>query len=233
METVGAADQENKRKPARAGSVPPRATTPVNSLHAYIPGAKTGVVTPAVRHASASQSVPNKRQRVGEPSTAGHQRQGSGGNINAHAPSYGNAPLGTHRGGNVRASGRAVSPSKPPGKTPNARQQRSATMPIPKPGTQHHTLGHGRVPTALGFAGGTTAGPRSVSSIAGLTSSVYGRRQASGGSGYAAAGAMKKATRARRESFKPRPSIDDCQIGMGGGRWAGLAGSVMEEDEGC
>jgi hypothetical protein len=229
METVSATDQENKRKPARAGSVPPRATTPVNSLHAYVPSAKTGVVTPAVRHVSASQSVPNKRQRVGEPNTAGHQRQGSGGNINGHAPNYGKAPLGTQRGGNVRASGRAVSPVKPPGKTPNARQQRSATMPIPKPGTQHHTLGHGRLPSAMG----TTAGPRSVSSIVGLTSSVYGRKYASGGNGYAAAGAVKKATRARRESFKPRPSIDDREMGMGGGRWTGLANSVMEEDEGC
>jgi protein regulator of cytokinesis 1 len=43
---------------------------------------------------------------------------------------------------------------------------------------------------------------------------------------------MKKATRARRESFKPRPSIDD-RDGLGAhGRWGGLAGSVREEDEG-
>ncbi|KAF5381777.1 hypothetical protein D9615_005436 [Tricholomella constricta] len=36
METVSAQDQENKRKP-RAGSVPLRATTPVNSTNAYVP----------------------------------------------------------------------------------------------------------------------------------------------------------------------------------------------------
>jgi len=222
METVSATDQENRRKPARAGSVPPRATTPVNSVHAYVPGTKTGVVTPAVRHGSASQSVPNKRQRLGEP-LAGHQRHGSGG-------SYGRAPLGSYRGGNV-GGGRGISPSKNSGKTPHAEQSSLprpatlSTMPVPKPGTQHHALGHGRVPSTAYT--GYTAGQRSASSTAGLTSSTYGVRYASGGSGYAAAGVVKKATRARRESFKPRPSMDDREVGPGvhGGRWGGLAGS--------
>jgi len=242
MEAVSAADQENRRKPPRAGSVPPRATTPVNSLHAYVPGTKTGVVTPAVRPGSASQSVPNKRQRLGELST-GHQRQGSGGNSNGHASSYGRAPLGSYRGGNVSGgtNGRSQSPSKIPGKTTSGGQSslpRPATvlaMPLPKPGTQHHALGHGRVPSAMGYTGSHDAGTvgRSVSSAAGLTSSVYDR-YGSGRSAYVAVGVMKKATRARRESFRPRPSMDDREMGLsvGLGRWGGLAGSVREEDEG-
>lgn len=241
METVSAADQENKRKPPRAGSVPPRSTTPVNSIHAYVPGSKSGVVTPAIRPGSASQSVPNKRQKLGEPTAGpGHQRQGSGGN--GHTPSYGRPPLGSYRGGNG-ASGRTVSPSKIPGKTPTGGQSSlprpaGLAMPVPKPGTQHHALGHGRVPSGMTYATGY-AGGRSTSSASGLTSSGYGSRYASGGTGYGAgAGAMKKATRARRESFKPRPSVDAMEMGMSvgigshGGRWGGLTGSVREEDEG-
>jgi len=49
-------------------------------------------------------------------------------------------------------------------------------------------------------------------------------------------GNVVKASRARRESFKPRPSVDGSEMGMGmggvGGRWGGFAGTVQEEDEG-
>ncbi|GLB41020.1 putative microtubule associated protein (MAP65/ASE1 family) [Lyophyllum shimeji] len=235
METVSAAEQENKRKPARAGSVPPRATTPVTS-NGYVPGSKT--VTPAVRPPSAppSQSVPNKRQRLGDPTPPTHHRQGSGGN--GHTPSFGTSrpPLGSHRGGNFGNGPRAVSPSKIPGRTPGAGQSSlprpaQIAMPIPKPGTQHHALGHGRVPSGVVYMGA-----RATSTSAGMTSGTYGARYASAGSGYGAPAAMKKATRARRESFKPRPSADE-DMGRGGGlggyggRWPGLAGSVREEDE--
>ena len=121
------------------------------------------------------------------------------------------------------------------GKTPNAGQSslpQSATlgrMPVPKPGTQHHALGHGRAPSTVGYTGGP-AGSRSASAAAGLKSNTYGVRHASGS---APARTMKKATRARRESFKPRPSIDDREMGLGthGGRWGGLAGSVREEED--
>lgn len=228
MQTASAADQENKRKPARAGSVPPRSTTPVNSVHAYVP-AKTGVVTPAVRPGTASQSVPNKRQKLGEPAPTRHERQASGGN-GGH---LGRAPLGSYRGGNIGPNGRVVSPSRVSGKTPKLE-----TLPVPKPGTQHYTLGHGRVPSATsGHNLARSCGPRSASSTAGLTSSICGTKYLSGRGGNAAAGAVKKASRARRESFKPRPSIDDRDIGMSNGpgarsgRWGGHS-AVREEDEG-
>ncbi|KAG5645682.1 hypothetical protein DXG03_005520 [Asterophora parasitica] len=230
METVSAQDQENKRK-SRAGSVPPRATTPVNSTNAYVPGSKT--VTPAIRPGSASQSVPNKRQRLGEPAPAPHIRQGSGGK--SRTPNYGTSrpPLGSHRGGNGGTGPRAVSPSKIPGRTPSGGQSSlprpmSIAMPVPKPGTQHHALGHGRIPSGAAYGGA-----RSVSS----TSGTYSARYASAGGGYGEPAVMKKATRARKESFKPRPSVDGdmgVSVGLGGygGRWPGLAGSVREEDEG-
>ena len=57
----------------------------------------------------------------------------------------------------------------------------------------------------------------------------------SGGQGTSAAVVAKKATRARRESFKPRPSMDDdwaADVGLGGQRrWAGFAGVVVKEED--
>lgn len=233
METVSAQDQENKRKPARAGSVPPRVTTPVNSLHAYVPGAKTGTVTPAVRARSTSQSVPNKRQRLGEPVPSRDIRKGSGGSRTGHtAHSGARIPLGSYRGGNE--GGRASSPSKISGRTVSLTRAVPIAMPIPKPGTLHHALGHGRLPTGGHYA----AGHAVARSTSGMTSGGYGSRYAGRGSGYAESEVLKKASRARRESFKPRPSVDGLDmclsvgLGVHRGRWPGLAGSVREEDEG-
>ena len=235
METVSAADQENKRKPPRAGSVPPRATTPVNPSNLYVPGVKTGVVTPAVRPAShGSSSVPNKRQRLGE-------------NLSGHTPIHADggirAPLCASRSNNG-GSGmyRAVSPTKIPSKKPNSSGESSSRPPaismiMPKPGTQHHALGHGRVPSSVVYGGAVGSGsyPTGVRSSASSQGS-YGRFPSSG---YAKkddeSGMMKKATRASRESFKPRPSMDAMDIGMsvggGGTRWGG-GFTLKEEDEG-
>jgi len=246
METVSAADQENKRKPARAGSVPPRATTPVGSSHGYVPGgSKTGVVTPAVRTSSqmgSSHSVPNKRQKLGE----------NGGVTPVYAPSA-RAPLGGHRGVNMAAANtRAASPTKLPTKTPTSgsltRTTGSLAMVMPKPGTQHHALGHGRIPSSViygaGVNGYVNGGGRSVSTSSSATAAggVYGRTASAGYGkpGGAVGGLMKKATRAKRESFKPRPSTDTTDLGMsigigvgmvaGGKRWGG-GFTVNEEDE--
>ena len=233
METVSAADQENKRKPPRAGSVPLRATTPVNPSNSYVPGVKTGVVTPAVRPAShSSSSVPNKRQRLGE-------------NLLGHTPNHTDgvrAPLCASRSNNGGGSGmyRAVSPTKIPSKKPNSSGESrppAISMIMPKPGTQHHALGHGRVPSSVVYggpagSGSYPAGVRSSStSLQGygrFPSSVYAKKGDE-------TGMMKKATRASRESFKPRPSMDAMDMGMsvgvGGTRWGG-GFTLKEEDEG-
>ncbi|KAF9022408.1 hypothetical protein BDZ89DRAFT_1137357 [Hymenopellis radicata] len=73
-------------------------------------------------------------------------------------------------------------------------------MPIPKPGTQHYALGHGRVPSTV--TGRTVSGSALVA---------------------------KKASRARRESFRPRPSLDT-DVKLGASTRAGFAASVREED---
>lgn len=217
METVSAADQENRRKNVpRPGAAPQRATTPINSVNHYMPGSGSygvgsgkGVVTPAVRPGSAMGGTSNKRPRLGD--------QASGG--------QGRTILGAHRGntnGNIQ---RQASPSKiaMPTKTPGSSLPRPVTaslsihMPIPKPGTQHHALGHGRVPSGMGASSGY--GQRTTSST---SSRAYGVGEAM---------ANKKQARARRESFKPRPSVDDWEHGHGG-RWGGFAGAtVKEEDE--
>lgn len=209
MATVSATDQENKRKPPRAGSVPPRSTTP--NSNSYAP-TKSGVVTPAVRPAGSSvHSAPNKRMKMSD-STSDIGK--------------GRAPLSMSRSHN----GRAVSPSKIPGhgrsvshsSVTGSALPRPIAMPVPKPGTQHHALGHGRLPSSGVLRG---YGGRSVSS-----SAVFG-----GGASVA-----KKASRARKESFKPRSSIDAAEANMNlaaslnmgaSARWAGIAGSVREEDE--
>ncbi|KAJ8475251.1 hypothetical protein ONZ51_g6669 [Trametes cubensis] len=245
METVPAVDKENnnKRSKGRAGSVPPRATTPANGHHLTAPtsshggGSKTGVVTPAVRPSSSlsnSQSVPNKRPRLGE-STAAHN----------NAPPR--APLSSSRG----AHNRAASPTKIPlpGKTPvggsSLPRPVPIAMPVPKPGTAHHALGHGRVPSAQQPSSGRSynqVGARAASYMSTSTSSSssYGRGYGAGSvAAVNAAVVAKKASRARRESFRPRPSVDeDWAVGVGlgdaagGRRWAGFAGTaVKEEDE--
>ncbi|KAF7369106.1 hypothetical protein MVEN_00237800 [Mycena venus] len=230
MQTVSAADQENaaginangKRKPSPSGrapnSVPARATTPT-PLGAYAP--RSGVVTPAVRPApgnGGSNSQPTKRARTDTMTT----------------PSYAfnkPAPLGAHRGGNG-AVPRTASPSKIPMSRPTVtptgvpgRAGHGAPAPppfglFPKPGVGnqagYHALGHGRGPTT-GYAGvrSASASISTASSISSLGSSFGGAaggggRYASGGAGMAA-----KASRARRESFKPRASVDaDLNLGI-------------------
>ncbi|KAJ6598433.1 microtubule associated protein-domain-containing protein [Mycena vulgaris] len=239
MQTVSAADQENaanthssgKRKPSpsggRATNVPARATTPT-PLHSYAP--RTGVVTPAVRPAPASSnSHPSKRART-----------------DATTPSYVfNKPavLGAHRGSNGVT--RTASPSKIPlsRTTPTGLPMRTAAPPpfgIPKPTqAQYHALGHGRGPTA-GY-GGIRSASASISTVS-MTASISSAGSSYGGAGrYASGGAFPggmaaKAGRARRESFKPRASVDaEAQWDLGsshaaGVRW-GFEGAIVKEEE--
>ena len=232
METVSANDKENgnKRTKGRAGSVPPRATTPANGMYypvnaATLHGGKSGVVTPAVRPASSlatSQSVPNKRPRLGDSTS------------NPNVPS-GRAPLGSSRGPGIN---RSTSPTKipGPGKTPGSSLPRPVpiAMPVPKPGTAHHALGHGRVPSVQQLGSSYSHNPYPSSRAVSYTSSTSYSNGRYGPSNAAAV--AKKASRARRESFKPRPSMDEnwaTDAGLGGQRrWGGFAGvAVKEEDE--
>ncbi|KAJ6611195.1 microtubule associated protein-domain-containing protein [Mycena sp. CBHHK59/15] len=234
LQTVSAADQENagihnttagagKRKPSPAGArstnthVPARATTPT-PLHAYAP--RTGIVTPAVRPApgGATGSQPSKRART--ETTPGYV-------FGTGKP----AALGARNGGSAP---RAASPSK----IPLSRVAPPAFgIGIPRPtGAQvgYHALGHGRGPSG-GYRSASASLSVSTASSISSTGSAYGPgagRYASGG----AYGAGTKAARVRRESFKPRASVDaEVQWELGaanaaGTRW-GFEGVIVKEEE--
>jgi Ase1/PRC1/MAP65 family protein len=227
LNATGAADKENRRgTKARAGSVPPRATTP-NSA----PG--KGVVTPAIRPASSmgrAQSVPSKRPRLADTNNSNNNgpqvtvvpgfvpRCASGSTITSdhHLPSKIAMPVP------VRAS---VLPVPAP-------RAVSATM-VPK---QHAALGIGRPPSRGPMAsGGVSAGAHHHH----ISSSSGSYRVRSVGSGLGTTTSRNpqtvalKAKRARRESFRPRPS-GDWQPAAPQGRYGGGVDEhalIKEEDE--
>ncbi|KAH9975460.1 microtubule associated protein-domain-containing protein [Lactifluus volemus] len=196
LNATGAADKENRRgTKARAGSVPPRATTP-NSA----PG--KGVVTPAVRPASSmgrAHSVPSKRPRLAETNNNGPQ-------VAAAVPGF--------------VPRCASSSDRPPSKIAMPVPVRASVLPVPAPRAvsatvvpkQHVALGIGRPPSYR---------VRSVGSGLGTTTSRNPQTVA------------LKEKRARRESFRPRPS-GDWQSAAPQGRYGGGVDEhalIKEEDE--
>jgi len=201
LSAAGAADKENRRGgKARAGSVPPRATTP-NSA----PG--KGAVTPAVRPASSmgrAQSVPSKRPRLAQTNVVQLPgfvpRSASGASAGAGA--------GHH----------------PPSKIAMPVPVRAVSATIPK---QHAALGIGRPPSRDPLA------PRVA--IAHSTSGSYRARSVGSGLGTSTSTSRNpqtialKAKRARRESFRPRPSGDWKQVPQG--RYGGLEEVALKEED--
>ncbi|KAI9441326.1 microtubule associated protein-domain-containing protein [Lactarius indigo] len=190
LDATGAGDKENRRggTKLRAGSVPPRATTPGSA-----PGKGGGTVTPAVRPASSmgrSQSVPSKRPRLAEtnvpqvPSGSFVPRSASGA-AGQHHQSKIAMPVP------VRAS---VLPVPIP---------RAVSATVPK---QHAALGIGRPPSRepMGASASAAAQPH--------FSGSYRARSVGSGLGTSTSRNPQaiaiKAKRARRESFRPRPSGD-------------------------
>jgi Ase1/PRC1/MAP65 family protein len=207
LSAASAADKENRTK-ARAGSVPPRTTTPNCA-----PG--KGVVTPAVRPASSMgrvQSVPSKRPRLAEtanvPQVPGFvPRSASGASAGAsHRPSKIAMPVP------VRATFPTVLPMPAP---------RAMSATVPK---QHAALGIGRPPSREPLASnvGTAhlSGSYRVRSVgSGLGTSTSRNPQT----------IALKAKRARRESFRPRPSGDWQAVPPG--RYGGLDEHALKEED--
>jgi protein regulator of cytokinesis 1 len=217
LSATGAADKENRpgAKP-RAGSVPPRMTTPN-----FTTG--KGAVTPAVRPASSmgcsqSQSVPSKRPRLAE--TNGTQvpsfvpRSVGGPSVGGacHPPSKIAMPVPV-RGGS------SVLPLHAP---------RAVSATIPR---QHAALGIGRPPSRQ---------PRPQASSVGSAQSQLAARSYSArsvGSALVPSTSQSrnpqtiavKAKRARRESFRPRPSGDWKAVSQG--RYGGLEEDALKEED--
>jgi protein regulator of cytokinesis 1 len=194
----------------------------------YVPGTTLraagkggeGVVTPAVRPGSSLGTGPAgaKRQRVDD--VAGEQR----------------VVLGVHRGNGHQSQNhqpRAPSPVKGMSSLPRP-------VVVPKAGTPYFGLGHGRVPSVQQVQ--AQVGVRTVSGVSASASAmsggfgavaVAGRVGSRTGKG-ADGGAVRKTSRPRGEGFRPRPSADFVESGMGGchGHAGWKGGTVEEEDEG-
>lgn len=229
-----AQEKENSKRKTRAGSVPPRSKTPMNSTNPAVPGPSTtgsgrsSSVTPAIRPAfalAASRSAPPKRPKLGEATSASN-------NVLTVPATRARHTRSTSKEHRLPSPPRTASSKPLPASVQRAA---SLTMPVPKRGAaltgrvasvQHHrTRGYHPYPqTKRSVSAAVTASAGyAIMGGAALNSSV-------------AAGAAKKAMRARRESFKPRPSIDDGWANAtatdGPRRWAGFAGgAVREEDE--
>ncbi|KZT25862.1 hypothetical protein NEOLEDRAFT_1132852 [Neolentinus lepideus HHB14362 ss-1] len=189
-------DKENKKRAkSRSGSVPPRAKTPSNLGPSHNTHSR-GTVTPAVRPGSSlSQSQSSKRARLGDSTSS--QPNSSSSNTYRTRLGSSTSSRSHHTGPTPMKSGLPVksTPSLP----------RPTTIPAPKPGTQHYALGHGRGPSAAASSYDSYSARTASSSVGALaaisTNTGLTRRNVRAG--------------AKRESFKPRPSVD-CDAGMGG-----------------
>lgn len=181
--------------PARAGSVPARATTP--ETHSQN---RRAALTSRPASAGSKRSAPNssgsesnKRQRLGDASAN-------------KIPPVPPLPSGTSK---------IVMPLP---------VKASAGSTLPRPTvtgmrSQHAALGHGRAPPNV------RGGVRQVSAPAAHSRAASGVRAPDPQS------IAKKASRARRESFKPRPSVD-AGWAPGPARYGGLdEGGLKEEEE--
>ena len=208
--SAGAGDKENRRgAKGRAGSVPPRATTP-NSA----PG--KGTVTPVVRPASSmgcsqSQSVPNKRPRLAET----------------------NVPQGP-RFVPRSVSGPSAGAGHPPSKIAMPVPVRASVIPVQAPRAVSATIPRQHAELGIGRPSSRQPRPQaaSVGSVQ-LSSRSYGTRNAGSGHGTSTSRNPQvvalKAKRARRESFRPRPSGDWKAVPPG--RYGGLEEDALKEED--
>jgi Ase1/PRC1/MAP65 family protein len=206
--------------------VPPRGTTPQPVVN------RAGATTPAqcTESFGSSKSVPNKRPRLGNSSVL---------NAGGGAPTFGyNQPLSyPHK----PLSNKTNTPPRPGGgyNVAHGMAKPGPTSSLPRPipivkhaHVQQHGNGylHGPVASYGGGRGSSYAIPR-IPSTASVTSNA-------GYSIFNAIGGGRNGS--RRESFKPRPSVDgstyDTGTSLNGGhvgrQWGGFMGrTVKEEDE--
>lgn len=217
LKATGAADKENHRgsTKTRAGSVPPRATTPGSA-----PGKGGGTVTPAVRPASSmgrSHSVPSKRPRLAESET----------NVPHVAPPGSFMPRsasGCANGQHHPPSSSKIAmpvPMRPSVLPVSISRAVSATVPL-----QHAALGIGRPPSKEPNGTAPTrhhiSGSHRTRSVgSGLGTSTSRNPQA----------IALKAKRARKESFRPRPSGDWAPAPVSHGRYGGLDDDALKEED--
>ena len=243
INAAGTVEKENgsrsgtkrSKSQSRSGSAPARSRTPTNPIHNYVPrpGSSHGTTsnkiatTPATRPRSRSAST--KRPRLGEATSTYN-------NVVPPVPAAGHPVLRSSRGAGTQ---RAPSPTKKVSVSTSLPRPVPLVAPVPRAGNQHSILGHGRAPSSQQkqqqpshtyhpYPQTQRSSSRSTSSS---QISVYG--SAAFASSTRSAGAARKASRARRESFKPRPSTDGDWAGdtEGTKRWPGFAGGALTEED--
>ena len=224
METISAADKENQRKnKPRAGSVPPRSTTPSSSHGSRPP--RSADSTTSVKPTLSMASGPNKRAKLTSSASSSGHRSNKGQHEN-HALTH-RAPFGS-RAGALNASHDTDSilvTTHKANKTPNV----NSSLPRPVSGSKTHAppvphMSHGSRsgnygPGGIGL-GHASSSHRVLSATASMTSGLYSSiRHASQQAQRQDISTQKlqpkrSARNSRRESFRPRQSVD------GGPSWA-------------
>lgn len=243
-EATQAPEKENgakRGKPQRAGSVaapPPRSKTPSYAPSSSTSSNKNHAITPAVPN-----RPPSSMSRTRSASAARRPRLGEATSTftNSHATSSHVAPLPVPI--IPIASSRPRPPSPSGLRVPSASHVKTD---IPQPTPQLRVTGVKRsTPMGAGRVGSAQRTrthnyhpyPRTQRSVQAPTVRVYGALGLNSSVSAAPAATARKASASnqRRESFKPRPSIDDGWGGGGGGgdkRFAGFAGGVVAEEDG-
>lgn len=180
-----AAAEQENKRRSRTGSISSRATTPVNSSNMNGHAPNSRAVTPAFKRNSSSSSSTSQF-------VSNKRQKLSSGRKNIRAP------LGNHRGNDIQTR------PEPSTQTPGSRVKSSS---------RSRNLGHGRTPSAAVHSSGS----RSVSAqVHGSLIPAFGRPHNASRSLPGASPAIStKSSRAKRESFKPRPSEAPAGIGIG------------------
>ncbi|KAH8109431.1 microtubule associated protein-domain-containing protein [Phellopilus nigrolimitatus] len=240
LEAMGTDKENAQNKKPRAGSVPPRSTTPSNSGPAPNKPRSTG-----------STSTSNKRVKLAS-STSGAQRacstSSSRGAQDNHALPH-RAPFGSRTGVMNRAvttpdAGFALNPpttaqkrSRTPSNStlPRPVSAASRTHPPPVPTIQRSTHGAG---TGIGLGYASTMQRTRVVSASAASAKTYSLMDTVAHRNSKAmlqAQSTRAARNSRRESFRPRPSINDAGAWSGidsaACRYTGGLSSAVEEED--
>ncbi|KAI0087221.1 microtubule associated protein-domain-containing protein [Irpex rosettiformis] len=232
-------EKDNGKRKSRAGSAPPRSKTPStnslnNSRNAPPIAGPSNAVTPAVRPASSmSRTGPTKRPKLNESTNAQTMpRLRSASKQPPASTTKTNASLLRPR--SIASTNRTVATPTPRNTNTSVAHGAGRVPSVPR----HHSRNYHPYPqshrstSTMSTRSATAAAASSAASFSVMGSMALNSLGGGGG------GAIRKASRAKRESFKPRPSMDDnwdmppAPVAEGQKRWAGFTGgAVQEEDE--
>ncbi|KZT35260.1 hypothetical protein SISSUDRAFT_188445 [Sistotremastrum suecicum HHB10207 ss-3] len=205
-------EKENKKRP-RPGSVPTHATTPASGkgIVATTPGAS---------------EEPNKRPRIGGSAARSHKPNVLVTPTPSHGNNHGRQVLGSRSSALNGMSSAGLNDAKTP-----------SSLPRPSAGyLKNHTAPKEIPPPVPAIRAHKVGGDLGLGSV--LGSSIMGLKQrsasASSANNASVSNGSKLQAKARRESFRPRASVDLWNDGVtetAGNKWSHLGAIVTEEEE--